>query len=99
MKFQKNNFSYSCGWLTYNNEFVARFKHTPRDKGPFVTFLIKHFEVEEYFELRKTLTPILVLKTKGYVSSTIKLLLKYVGYPQTQEGFETYLNDKYPKEV
>ncbi len=96
-KFIKSEFHYHGGFLTYNQKVVARFKYTPRDKGPFVTFLVKNFTVEEYFKLCETLPPSKVLATKGYISSTVKSMLKERGYPQTQDGLDKYLDDQATK--
>ena len=92
MKFEKSKFNYHGGYLTYNNRVVARFKHCPRDKGRFVTFLIKNFTVKEYFEKSAEQSPAKILQEKGYVSTTVRMLLKAHGFPQTVQGFSDYLD-------
>lgn len=50
--FVKENFHYFGKFLTYNNRFVARFKHRgPVSKAAFLKELIKHHTVEEYFSI------------------------------------------------
>jgi len=90
MKFDKTLFKYDGMYLTYNGEFVARFKRG--GKTEFLNFLVKNFTVEEYFAARKTLQPVEVLETRGFVSAKIKRFLKLVGFEQTQAGLQAYLN-------
>ena len=92
MKFQTAKFEYDGMYLTYEGQFVARFKRG--GKTEFVKFLVKNFTVEEYFAARETLQPIEVLETRGFVSAKIKRLLKLVGYEPTQAGMQAYLNKK-----
>ena len=98
-KFQKDNFQYSGGFLTYDNKTVARFKNRAIDKTGFVSFLIKNFSVDEYFTLYAAprATPAEILESKGYVSTTVKKLLKSAGYPATFEGKQQYLKDTVAK--
>lgn len=80
MKFKKENFDYSAGWLTYRAdvksrpEFVARFKYNKGDKSSFVKFLIQNFTVEEYTDLtvKQHLTPLGALMNKGYIPPSMK---------------------------
>lgn len=95
-KFVRDQFQYGGGYLTYGPErkFVARFKYCARDKAGFMSFLIKNFTVEEYFGAYADGTaPSAILKTKGYVSTTVKRLLKDAGYPQTVEGAAQHIQD------
>lgn len=96
-KFDKALFQYGGGYLTYgpNRKFVARFKYRGGDKAGFQAFLIKNFTVEEYFGLTDwdKLSPVEALKTKGYVSRTVKNILKEFGYEQTLAGFDQYIQD------
>lgn len=92
MKFVKSEIQNNAGWLSYQGKLIARVR-IPRNRGPFITFLVKHFEVEEYFEKAKDLAPAKVLETKGYVSSVVKKILKDAGYPQNQFGFKLYVKD------
>lgn len=84
MKFERAAFTYFGGYLNYRmpdgtNQFIARFKHQPKDKPTFLTFLIKNFSVEEYVELleiqRKA--PLTILEAKGYVCYNMKKAAQY----------------------
>jgi hypothetical protein len=92
MKFQTEKFKYDGMYLTYEGQFIARFKRG--GKVEFVKFLVKNFSVEEYFAARSTLQPIQVLETKGFVSAKIKSCLKKLGYAPTQAGMKAYLDKK-----
>ena len=98
--FVRDQFQYHGGYLTYpvvgSQKFVARFKYAGRDKAGFVSFLIKYFTVEEYFNLYaegRGASPVDILKSKGYVSATVKRILKDAGYEQTQCAFDQYIQD------
>ena len=73
-KFVNKNFNYNGEYLFYRvpgeefKRFVARFKYG--GLVAFKKFLRENFTVEEYFDLleNQDLPPLLVLKTKGYVS-------------------------------
>lgn len=103
-KFRKAQFEYFGGYLHYitdaqERKFIARFKHCPRDRVGFVSFLSKNFTVEEYFnslEVEKK-TPVKILEEKGYVSTTVKNLLRQAGYPETIEGRNAMINDRIEK--
>lgn len=63
-------------YAKYQNRFVARFKYyRPKTAAKaFVKFLTENFTPEEYFAYRKEgLTPVDILKKKGYVSPNEKL--------------------------
>ena len=89
--FKKENFSYSGGFLTYNDgderHFIARFKYVPKSSAmKFMNFLIKNFSKEEYLERVKQEAPLKILESKGYCSPELaRLAIKY-GYPATLEG-------------
>lgn len=53
-----------------SSRFVARFKYFRKGKARFLTFLIKNFTVEEYFDRLETKreTPVGILASKGYTS-------------------------------
>jgi hypothetical protein len=80
--FIRNKFNFFGGYLNYDEEghgivshrFVARFKYNKGRKARFLTFLIKNFTVEEYFEMLEVqkMTPIAILETKGYDRFTPK---------------------------
>lgn len=101
MKFERAKFDYHGGYLTYEGKFVARFKHVPANRPTFVTFLIKNFTVEEYFEATSgngiENTPVKVLESKGYVAAHIRKMLKQEGYSQDRAGFDAYLNAQVAK--
>ena len=67
-------------WVTNGKErtFVGRFKYAnpKRSAKHFCKFLVANFTPEEYFKLKKTMPPIKVLETKGYVSFNVELAKK-----------------------
>lgn len=69
-KFDKSKFNYHGGYLTYDGKFVARFKYRGGAKmGPFKSFLIKNFTVEEYFAIYnegRGPAPLQILEAKGF---------------------------------
>lgn len=94
-KFQKDQFSFDGEYLMYGpypRKFVARFKRGKADRAGFVSFLIKNFAVEEYFrDLDAGGTPVGILESKGYVSATVKKILKQMGFEPTLAGKQAYL--------
>lgn len=96
-KFDKDQFNYFGGYLTYGQyperpKFIARFKYSSRDKAGFLTFLIRNFTVEEYLgRIEAGETPVGILESKGYVSSTIKKILKEAGFEPNIVGKQQYL--------
>jgi hypothetical protein len=70
-KFAKNQFDYHGGYLHYNTgterKFVARFKHRgPVTKAKFLSTLIKHYSVEDYFaKMNAGAAPLQVLMNDG----------------------------------
>jgi len=103
--FVKENFEYHGGYLNYrvsddykvHPKFVARFKYSAKDKPAFITFLKKNFTVEEYFDrIGNGCTgesPVGILESKGYVSTTVKKILRDQGYQPTLEGKKQYLQE------
>lgn len=77
------------------DKFVARFKYaSTSSKGPWITFMIKNFTVEEYFgRLDAGETPLGILESKGFILSHVKKMLKRGGYPVTQEGLTQMIKD------
>ncbi len=69
--FAKNQFDYHGGYLHYNTgterKFVARFKHRgPVTKAKFLSTLIKHYSVEDYFaKMSAGAAPLQVLMNDG----------------------------------
>lgn len=90
-KFVRSNFHTSGDYLLYEGRFVARFKHSDRDKPGFIRFLIANFTVEEYFKGLETAAPVTVLETKGYISLTVARILQQMGFPPTAEGKAAYI--------
>ena len=84
--------------------FVARFKYSSRDKARFLTFLIKNFTVEEFFNAVNTpnpcnpwnnpFSPAPVLEAKGYISATVRSGMKAKGYTVfTRETYRDYFQN------
>lgn len=92
----KDLFNYYSGYLTYGkgvfqSKFVARFKYTGRDQAGFRKFLIANFTPDEYFSRREAgETPVDILQSKGYISTTVKSLLKQLGYSPDQTGLQAH---------
>ncbi len=99
--FNANRFICKQGYLSYLPEgpqggllFVARFKYgAARDVAGFKKFLCANFTVEEYFSRNNAgEAPAEILKSKGYVSTTVRRVLRKYGYPETLEGKQAYIN-------
>ena len=89
--FIKENFSYSGGYLTYDDgvdrHFIARFKYVPKSSATkFMNFLIKNFTCEEYLERADKEAPLEILESKGYCSPEMARLAKRWGYAPTLEN-------------
>ena len=102
--FKKENFSYSGGFLTYNDgddrHFIARFKYVPKSSAmKFKNFLIKHFSKEEYLERVKQEAPLKILESKGYCSPELARLARRYGYPATLEGARQALIDQMNRDL
>jgi len=102
--FKKENFSYSGGFLTYNDgddrHFIARFKYVPKSSAmKFKNFLIKHFSKEEYLERAKQEAPLKILESKGYCSPELARLARKYGYPATLQGARQALIDQMQKDL
>lgn len=71
--FEKANFEYSGGYLSYKMEngarrFVARFKYNgPVTKAKFLKTLIKHYSVEEYFSRMVLEAPLQIFERDGHL--------------------------------
>src|SRR5258707_966137 len=97
-KFEKSRFTNHGGYVTYtdsfsgNRRFVARFKRLRAGIGPYITFLIKNFTVEEYFgRLEGGEAPLTILNSKGYIQPHIRAWLKKAGLPVTPEGHKALI--------
>lgn len=82
-----------------NTKFIARFKYCARDKAGFQAFLIKNFTVEEYFGRDGDCSPVKMLEAKGYISATVRQILKRTDYPQTTQGYKDYITDQVNKTI
>ena len=90
--FIKDKFQKDGMYVSYEGNFVARFKHQKGAKASFITFLIKNFTVEEYFAAMNAGTaPLTILYSKGYLLPHIKKWLREAGLPLTQAGYQTLL--------
>lgn len=87
--FVKQNFNFDGMYLTYQGEFVARFKRG--GMASFRNFLVKNFSVNEYFNAMLEESPLTILESKGYVSPIMKKVLIRMGYEPTAEGKLAYL--------
>jgi hypothetical protein len=70
MKFDRSEFQYHGGYLTYgkNNLFVARFKRRgPVGKADFVRLLSKYYTVQDYFSRVNKTAPMQILMDDGFV--------------------------------
>lgn len=86
-KFIKENFEISGQWIHYNGKFIARVRSG--SKVSYVNFIVKNFEVEEYFNLYNSgMAPLTILETKGFISPNMRKALKSYGCPTTKEGIE-----------
>ena len=99
--FKRDNFEFWGGYLNYRTEagerkFVARLKYgAAKSKGPWITFMMKNFTVEEYFAAmeEKDSSPLGIMEAKGFLLSHIKKMLKDANYPITRAGFDKYISD------
>lgn len=98
-QFNRANFTKDGPYCMYNGKFVARFKRGGR--ADFISFLVKNFTVEEYFELMANplATPMGILETKGYVHPNIRKFLVSKGLPQTMEAFNEYQRRQYAPKI
>jgi intergrase/recombinase len=93
-KFDKSKFT-AGEYVMYEGRFVARFKRGHR--ASFLSFLVKNFTVEEYFQKLEVekMAPLEILKEKGYILPHIRKWLKEAGLPETPEGLQLFLNRQY----
>lgn len=93
--FNKDLFSFDGMYLMYGSDekkFVARFKGRGSDRAGFTKFLMKNFTPCEYFgALAAGGTPVGILESRGYVSATVKKILKQAGFAPTIDGKRQYL--------
>ena len=85
-RFQKDQFAYDGGYLTYGPEhrFVARFKYAATSsKARWIKFMVENFSVEEYFAAHDAgRSPLEIMESKGFVLTHI---LKWLRTGQLQE--------------
>ena len=72
MKFDKRQFKYSGGFLTYGNAdtFIARFKGGRKvggTKSDFIRLLSKYYTIEEWTNKSVKSAPLHILKNDGYI--------------------------------
>ena len=77
MQFQKSEFQYHGGYLTYgaDRKFVARFKRTRvggPNKSDYIRLLTKYYTQENYFERLKDNAPMQILYEDGFVKLDIE---------------------------
>lgn len=77
--FVKDQFHWDGMYLTYgpDRRFVARFKHRTSDRHTWITFMLKHFTVEEWFAAREwQVTPLKLMESRGYLLPHIRKWLR-----------------------
>ncbi len=90
----RKDFTYSGGYLSYRGTFVARFKYVKSNKPHFLTFLINNFHPAEYFgRMEDDIAPAEVLRERGYVPKNVLNQLKAKGYSLNQDGFDQMMKD------
>jgi hypothetical protein len=70
-KFERSQFNYHGGYLTYgqDNRFVARFKRRGVvTKSDYIRLLCKYYNTDSYFNRVKTEAPGQILMKDGYVT-------------------------------
>ena len=92
-KFDKTKFS-SGEYAMYEGRFVARFKRGHR--ASFLSFLVKNFTVEEYFQKLEgeKMAPLTIMESKGYMLPHIKKWLKEGGYEVSKAGYNQFIKDQ-----
>jgi hypothetical protein len=107
-KFTKENLLHDGIYLYYapngfmtpfaERKFIARFKYARSGAASFKTFLIKNFNVEDYFaQYDAGVAPLKIVEAKGYLLPHIKRWLKEAGYPVTKAGYDQYIDDNIAK--
>ena len=98
-RFVREQFEYHGGYLNYrlkadsysylDTKFVAQFKYaSTSSKGSWITFMIKHFTVEEYFaELATGKSPLPVMAAKGYELAHIRKWRREGKLPENYKMF------------
>lgn len=87
--FVKQNFNFDGMYLTYQGEFVARFKRG--GMASFRNFLVKNFSVNEYFNAMLEESPLEILATKGFVMPKTAKMLKKFGFEPNAAGQKAYI--------
>ena len=86
--FKYEMFYYQGGYLTYEGNFVSRFKYVTY-QGSFKNFLIKNFTPKEYFtRYKEGESPLAILESKGFMTPMAKKLCKQNGMKPTQENYK-----------
>ena len=80
MKFERSGFEYHGGYLTYQGNFIARFKYRGAvKKGEYIKILCKHYTLEDWVEKLKSNPPLTILQNDGYVTYNALDGFKVVG--------------------
>jgi hypothetical protein len=80
MKFERSGFEYHGGYLTYQGNFIARFKHRGAvKKSEYIKILCKHYTLEDWVEKLKSNPPLTILHNDGYVTYNALDGFKVVG--------------------
>jgi hypothetical protein len=94
-KFQKAEFHFHGGYLTYGPErrFVARFKHVKGGHRDWINFMCKHVRVETYFAaMDRGESPLAIMQRYGYVLPHIRRWCREAGLPETVAGMNTLID-------
>jgi len=83
-------FSYHGGYLTYNNEFIARFKGISSGMGAFKRFLMEHYTPTEYLELLAMPhnSPMSIVQARGFMTKREKEQCIKWGMEPTRQNAE-----------
>ncbi|TXH52580.1 MAG: hypothetical protein E6Q97_15665 [Desulfurellales bacterium] len=81
--FIKRNFNTDCGYVTYHvpgeerPRFVARFKYGKGGMAGWISHMIKHISVEDYFAAYDAgNAPLTIMEAYGYMSPNMKRAIK-----------------------
>jgi len=69
--------------------FIARFKYGPKPYKSWINFIAKNFDVEEWIELAENgVSPAAAMRSKGYVNSIERKLMKKHGLKVSAENID-----------
>ena len=80
--------------------FIARFKRGSKPYKTWINFIVKNFTVEQWVELEKTtddrnpggMSPVAIMRTKGFMETSEKKLCKKYGLTPTVENWGKAVN-------